>query len=356
LNDQHHNPVEPAAAIRCEEMESLAILYSSDELDAAVRSALQDHLARCAPCAGIVSREMRLRHTLATAEQPADALDPSGLLLAQCRSDLAESLDDRQNPAKQSSWLAILSPVSWWRAFRETLLYHPAMSMGALVIVGFLAGVAGQRLPQTATRVPNRPAMVVSSTPQLTMQQLQSAASANIAWVTPTGTQPPAVQVQLMSPNPMSIVGPPDDAEVQRALTLVLQYGQQFEPAVRLDSLDVLRTRAADPEVSRVLRAAARSDQNAGVRMKALECLQDFVRVAAVRHTVLEALQNDSNSGVRIAAMNLLTQSFSADDPSPASDQELVSVLRDRVHNDPNHFIRLLRGPPLREIGADNLP
>src|ERR1700676_3008579 len=95
--------------------------------------------------------------------------------------------------------------------------------------------------------------MTVSAAPKLTEQQLQSAGGANVAWVTPSGSRTPTVEVQLMSQTPTNIVGAPDDAEVERALTFVLQNSQQFDPGARLNALDVLGTRAADPEVRQVL-------------------------------------------------------------------------------------------------------
>jgi hypothetical protein len=220
--------------------------------------------------------------------------------------------------------------------------------------MGFLAGVAGQRLPVASTAVPHA-AVTVSSAPRLTEQQLHSAASANVAWVTPSGTRPPTVQVQLMSQTPMNIVGPPDDAEIQRALTFVLANGQQFDSGVRLDSLDVLRMQVADPEVRRTLCAAARADNNPGVRMKALETLQGLALDPLVRQTILGALQSDNNSGVRVAAMNLLTDSLRADGQSHPGDPQILAVLRDRARNDSNQYVRLQSAAALRQLGFDNV-
>ena len=117
------------------------------------------------------------------------------------------------------------------------------------------AGVAGQRLPVVPIpAVATRPAVAVTTTAstassapassapaRITDEQLRSADKAHIAWVTPSGSQTPTVQVELMSPTPMNIVGAPGDADVQRALTFFLENGQRFDPDVRLDSLDVLR-------------------------------------------------------------------------------------------------------------------
>jgi anti-sigma factor RsiW len=348
-------------SVRCEEIEQLAVLYICDELDPAARTAVETHTARCPACATVVLREARLHRAIASFDQPADSLDPSGLLLAQCRSELAEALDDRQAAANQpgwpatAGWRAVFSPAAWWTALRDTLVYHPATSMAALVVVGFLAGLAGQRLRVTAPASP-RPVMTASSAPKLTEQQLQSAASANVAWVTPSDSRTPMVQVQLMSQAPMNIVGSPDDADVQRALTFVLENGQRFDSGVRMDSLEVLRTRCADPEVRRAVCTAALSDRNPGVRIKALDALQGFEQDPTVRQTLLEALQNDSNSGVRVEAINLLVSSLRAEGSSAPADPRILGVLRDRVRNDPNKYVRQQSAAALRQIGASELP
>jgi len=338
-------------SIRCEDIESLAILYVCDELDGPARSALEAHAAQCSACATVLSRETRLQQAISAHDQPADSLDRSGLLLAQCRSQLAEAIDDQESKARQPGWRAIFSPFAWWTVLRDTLVYHPAMSMAALMVVGFLAGVAGQRLRVAPAPVSARAAVTVSAAPKLTDQQLQSAGSANIAWVTPSGSRTPTVQVQLMSPTPANIVGAPDDADVERALTFVLQNGERFDPSVRLDSLDVLRASAADPEVRRALCAACRTDRNPGVRMKALESLEGFEQDPAVRQTLLDVLKGDSNSGVRVEAINLLVNSLRPETGSGPADPQTLSVLRDRLRNDPNNYVRMQSAAALRELG-----
>ena len=331
------------------------MLHACGELDPNTCAALEAHTSLCPSCSAVVSREGRLHQAIAALDQPADSLDPSGLLLAQCRSDLAEALDDQQAKANQPGWRWIFSPAAWWTAFRGTLVSHPTLSMAVLVIVGFLAGVAGQRLPVTSSVSPHA-VVTVSATPRVTEQQLQSAGSANVAWVTPSGSRTPTVQVQLMSQTPMNIVGSPDDIDVQRALTFVLANDQRFDPGVRLDSLEVLRTLSGDPDVCRALCTAARTDHNPGVRMKALETLQGLEHDPMVRQTILDALQNDSNSGVRVAAINLLYNSLRADAQPAAPDPQILSVLRDRLRNDPNHYIRLQSAAALRQLGVDELP
>ncbi|HEX3375764.1 MAG TPA: HEAT repeat domain-containing protein [Candidatus Acidoferrales bacterium] len=352
--------------IRCEEIETLAVLYACDELDAAARTQLEAHFAHCTACADAVSRELRLQQVIAALDQPADSLDRSGLLLAQCRSELAESLDDKEARSNRTSpsWTQIFSPVSWWGALRHTLIYHPAMSMTVLVVAGFLAGVAGQRLPLAPVPVPavathsTTTTASVKSAPaaaaKVTDEQLRRVDNAHVAWVTPSSSGNPTVQVQLMSPTPMDIVGAPDDADVQRALTFLIENGQRFDPNVRLDSLDVLRMNAGDPEVRRTLCAAARLDRNPAVRIKALEALQGFEGDPRVREALLDALEIDSNSGVRDAAIRLLRTALQSEGESVASnglDAQTVDVLRDRLRNDPSPSVRQQSAAALHELG-----
>ena len=346
----HHETI-----IRCEQIEQLAVLYACEELDPGACAALEAHGKQCPACAAVLSREARMHRAIASFDQPADSLDRSGLLLAQCRSKLAEALDDKQARADQPGWRAAFLPAAWWAALRGTLVHHPALSMAVLVVAGFLAGVAGQRSHVTSSVSP-RPVVTVSAAPKLTEQQLQSAASANVAWVTPSGSQAPAVQVQLMSQTPMSIVGSPDDTDVQRALTFVLANGQRFDPGARLDSLEVLRTRSSDPDVRRAICTAARTDHNPGVRMKALETLQGLGQDALVQQTLIETLANDSNSGVRVEAINLLVRALRADGQPGSADPQILSVLRDRLRNDPNNYIRLQSAAALRQLGSGELP
>jgi hypothetical protein len=365
-------------AIRCDEVESLAVLAACDELGAAERAALDAHIARCAGCAAVVERETRMQQAVASLDQPADSLDRSGLLLAQCRSQLAEALDDRQNAGERSAWPAFLSPAGWWGGLRHTLIYHPAMSMAVLLVAGFLAGVAGQKLrvapPQAAA--PGQPVMTTSSgasspstasglpggsgvpavsgisgAPRITDEQLRRADSAHVAWVSPSGSSTPTVQVELNAPTPLDIVGAPDDADVQRALRFLLENGQRFDPDVRLDSLDVLRMNAADPDVRRTLCAAARLDPDPNVRLKALGALRGFERDPAVREALLDALESDANSGVRVKAIHQLLSALQSEGGSNAFSPQAAEILRDRLRNDPNPTVRRQSAAALRALG-----
>jgi hypothetical protein len=347
--------------VRCAEMEELAIVYACGEGDLATRAGIELHTAQCPNCAALLAREVRLQKVISARDDPADSVDRSGLLLAQCRSQLAESLDDQQARSNPTEWKAVISPVQWWMVLRNTLVYHPALSMLVLVVTSFIAGVVGQQMRAPAVViVPAPPAVTTvanaADTPRLTEQQLQNAGSASVRWVAPSSTRIPNVQVQLMSQMPMSIEGPTDDADVRHALTYVLSHDQKFDPSARMDALEVLSNCTADAGVRHAMCTAARADHHPAVRIKALESLQGLEQDPEVRQTLLDVLQNDVNPGVRVEAINQLLNSLHLDDPSGPVDRKIIGALRDCVHNDPNDYIRFQSAAALQQIGASNLP
>jgi hypothetical protein len=327
----------------CEGFEHLLVLYACDELDARERTAVEEHTQQCSACATSLARELRLRQALAGAERPAEKLDPSGLLLAQCRSGLAEALDAQ----KGVGWWVPSRPASWFAL-------HPAWSAALLLLAGVAAGsVLPQRYRARVAQLPGKPAMTVSASPQLSDQDLQTMGIAAINWLPEGGSGSPSVELHLTAEKPLVVQGSMDDTDVKRVLTYVVQNGQRFDPGVRLDSVDILRTRLSDGDVRRALCTAARKDRNPGVRLKALEALHGFEQDDTVRQTMLDALLEDPNPGVRVEAVNSLQATLRAMSERAATpqDQRAVQVLRDRMQKDPNNYVRMQSAAAMRQLG-----
>jgi HEAT repeat protein len=118
-----------------------------------------------------------------------------------------------------------------------------------------------------------------------------------------------------------------------------------------MDSLDVLRMSAGDPDVRRTLSAAARLDRNPGVRRKALEALRGFESDPVVRDALLDALEMDADSGVRGEAVQLLLSAVQSQSGAVTADPQTIQVLRDRLHNDPSPAVRRQSAAALRALG-----
>ncbi|HEX9456489.1 MAG TPA: zf-HC2 domain-containing protein, partial [Candidatus Acidoferrum sp.] len=102
---------------RCAEIAPLLVFYACDEVEPLEREQIDAHLTVCASCAAQLREEREMQTALVSAFQPADHLDPSGALLAQCRSELSELLDDLSAPPLREHWM----PFGWmrrWMALR----------------------------------------------------------------------------------------------------------------------------------------------------------------------------------------------------------------------------------------------
>jgi hypothetical protein len=350
---------------RCGDIAPLLVFYACDEAEPEEREQIDAHLANCASCTAQLREEQEMQSALVSAFQPADQLDPSGALLAQCRSELSELLDDLSAPPLRQQW----SPFGWMRRW---MALRPTWSAAGLVLLGLAVGT------QVALWIPARDggssgfasgqAVNVKAAPPLTNEDLSKMAVAGVNFA-PAADSLGTVQLQVRTEQPIVLSGSVDDVDVRRVLTYVVMNGERFDPGVRLDCLDVLKTRTGDKDVRHALLAAARKDQNAAVRMKALEALRDSTADDAVRDTLLEALQHDANPGVRVEAVNLLVRSLGSDAPAAApapgappeiagaqsppdpSVDRVIRALEGLQHRDPNPYVRLRSAAALRQIG-----
>jgi HEAT repeats len=334
--------------LTCSEFEDFAVLQALGELDDIGSAAVAEHASVCANCAAVLLRETRLHSALAAHDEAGESLDRSGFLLARCRSELSETLDDAQ-AAGERSWLAWLSPAHWAETFRQVLAFHPGWSTAALLIAGALGGIAGRAwYRETTFPLPGKPLMTVSAAPRVSDRQLETMDAQDIR-LEPQEGAALRVELRLRSEQPMVLQGTPDDAEIRRVLSYVVGHGQRFGPALRLDSLDVLRTHTSDPQVRSALCDAALRDSNPAVRLKALEALRSFGVDPAARQAMFEALAADNNSGVRIEAVDELQAALAALQTAPPNNRA-VAILRDRMHNDPNRYIRLRSASVLSQL------
>jgi hypothetical protein len=343
-------PPVPHRAMACAQMPELSILYACGELGAEERGAVDAHAQSCTRCADLLVREQAIQQLLA---HPVGRQEPSEILLAQCRSELAEALDDAAARTASGGWLEAFRPARW---LVQSFVGHPAWSAALLVLFGVALGALAPQWvsnPRGTQPGAGTPSMTVSAGRRLSPEEFQNLSVAGINYVADNGSGQPDVELHMTAEKPIVLAGSPDDTEVRRVLTFVVTNGQRFDPGVRLDSLEVLRTRTGDADVRRAICAAARSDSNPGVRLKALEALRGASLDDQVRGTLLDALAHDANPGVRVEAINLLSAGVRAltAQPAPAAEQELLRVLRDHMERDPSNYVRLQSAAAIRDLG-----
>ncbi len=357
----------------CNEIAELFVFYVCDELEEYERVAVDQHIGKCESCRAQLAEERNFSEALAAAPQDADELDRAGIVLSQCRSELAEKLDDLARPAVKDETLRF----AW---FRRWMIVHPAWSGAALVVVGLVLGAqSGQWFASRTEPLRLDEAVNVRPGTQLTDDQLSKMAVAGINLTPSPSTGKQNVRLQLSAEQPVVLTGSLDDSDVRRVLTYVVRNGERFNSGVRLDCLDALRARSQDKDVRSALLEAARKDQNPAVRLKALEALRDSTNDDSVRDALLEALQHDTNPGVRVEAVNLLVYSLEKtnDEMMPPMPEEgemprlpgnmhpatagqktaeesmayMIEALEQLQQKDPSRYVRLQSAAALREIG-----
>ncbi|MGB7844729.1 MAG: HEAT repeat domain-containing protein [Candidatus Acidiferrum sp.] len=353
----------------CLEISPLLVFYVCDEVSDQERAAIEQHLANCAACQTQLSEERGFQTAIVSLPRADELADSSGILLSQCRSELAEKLDDLTcPPAKQKA-----HAFAWLRGW---MALHPAWSAATLVLFGLVAGVQSTQWFAGSDVVAQDQAVNVHPSQPLTDDQLSKMVVAGINFTPSPYSGSQNVRVRMSAEQPVELNGNLDDSEVRSVLTFVVKSGERFDSGMRLDCLEALKARAEDSEVRVALLSAARKDQNPAVRLKALEALRDAGVDSVVRKTLLEALQHDSNPGVRVEAVNLLVRSLEqsqqeslapqALEPSvepmiqtnaglPLSDGSIENVIRaleGLQHKDPSRYVRLRSAAALREISA----
>jgi HEAT repeats/Putative zinc-finger len=359
----------------CEDIAGLFVFYLCNEVDEKERAAVEKHVAACASCRAQLLEEQSFARAIEAMPQPADQLDNAGIVLSQCRSELAEKLDDLVHPPVKHQVLRF----GW---VRRLMIMHPAWSGAALVALGLVLGTQSVRWSANRNESTGLDQAVnVRPSAQITDEQLAKMAVAGINFSPQDSNGMQNVRLQLNAEQPVTVSGNLDDVDVRRVMTYVVRNGQQFDSGLRLDCLDALRSRAQDKEVRAALLEVARKDQNPAVRLKALEALRDASNDRGVRQTLLETLQHDTNPGVRVEAVNLLVRSleepngdvvapFPGDEHLPAmphpvpqtaaaqkefddSTAALIQALEELRHNDPSRYVRLQSSAALRQI-SDN--
>jgi hypothetical protein len=350
----------------CEEFEERRILFAAGDLDPAEATDLTEHLQHCNACNEALSEDAALLRCISEQRE-----EPDAALLASCRASLVDALDQQE----EGGWL---KRALGWVLPSSLLSPRPAFSAAMMLVIGFSVGLFGPKLlkskaapakpaasPATAltassgtepaafeSNPPATDANLNSNTP-LSRLDVYNATVAGIS-VYPAGpSEPPQVQVQMRTEQPVTIRGSVNDSDVKHALINVLRNNQRFDPDMRLDAVDLLRVRGDDPEVRAALCQAVHTDQNAAVRLQALQALTESAGAPdQVRQTLLDALVNDQNPGVRVEAMNSLRDM--AEQGRIESDSKMLDVLRTRMQKDPNTYIRLQSAATLRDLAPSS--
>jgi hypothetical protein len=299
--------------MNCDWTKENTVLYIYGELADDAKFEFEQHVRQCLGCRRELETALELKDSMAAA--PVKEVSPS--FLAANRMQLQEALEHAEQSRNIFSSF-IFDATGWFHQIKLA----PAMT-AALLILGFAGGVGTTYRMMDGKRNPIATNGAVELAPV-------EANIGSIESITPTANSN-QVQIKYNTLQPQILNGSSDDPRVRQLLVLAARNTRN--PAIALDSIDVLTRRPEDNAVREVLIEALRYDKNPGVRLKSLDALKGYVRDDVhVRDAVVEALLHDNNAGVRQEAISLLDV-VKAD----TSVRSALTVLADR---DPNKFIR----------------
>lgn len=309
--------------MNCEGLGKLIPLYFYGELSPDEEEQFDEHLVACDDCRQDVEKYTRVARAIDAQE----ATVPEGLL-ADCRRHLAGAMVHERAPGRAAS------RQNAWRQLRDGLagILAPLHIRGGFVLKP-LASVALVALGYFSARIGNAP-----NGPSLA-GMLPDSFISSVRSVQPDANG--RIQIALDETRRRVVTGAPDDANIQRLLLAAAR--DRNNPGVRVESLEILKTRSGSNEVRDVLLEAVLNDPNPGVRLKAVEGLKAFPMDAEMRSTLSDVLLQDDNPGVRIQAIDLLVAH---------RDDSIVGVLQDLVQKENNNYVRLRCRNALQEMNA----
>jgi hypothetical protein len=140
-----------------------------------------------------------------------------------------------------------------------------------------------------------------------------------------------------------------DDGRLQitldetRRQRLILAGSRDENPAVRVESVGLLKNRADSPQVLDSLLNTLSGDPNDGVRLSALNALKPMAGDPRVLKTLSQVLLNDANPAMRMQVIDLMVT---------RRDDSVVGVLQNLMQREDNSGVRLKASKVLKDWNA----
>jgi hypothetical protein len=314
--------------MNCDSILQLLPLYYYGELTPEEEEHVEEHTGGCPAC----TRELAQQRALAAAlDQRTLVAAPT--LLEDCRSDLMAAIHGGAPHAAR--------PVKGpWRLFLDAVtatlsgvplrgiarLRQPIGALALLAIGFFAARLIHSPAPSAAGALAGS---VASPTDEVysTVRSVQPDSSGGVA-------------IALDETHRKVVTGRMNDGNIQR---LLLAAAHEDNPAVRVESVDLLRSQSGSTEVRDALLNVLSQDTNAGVRLKALEGLKPLAADSEVRQTLRRVLLTDDNVAVRMLVIDLLVAH---------RDDNMVGMMQGLVQQENNNSVRLKLEKALRDMNA----
>jgi hypothetical protein len=305
----------------CQNFQRQIVLSRYEELHEGERTGLETHLRECEGCRRAYDEHQAFFGALADDnaawEVPSD-------LLVESRRTLADKLDQ------------IETKRSWWRMPAFSVVFTPMrmLESATLIAMGLAFGVYVSNHQPAQPGTDLNTASVITSLPQ----------DGRVSNVRIVNADASTATVEFVGDvvQPLRFTGDLEDATTQRLLFSAVQ--DSMNPASRMQAVEVLARRSAEPTVKGVLIHALLNDQSLNVRLKAFDGLKPFAGDEDVRAAFMQALMNDPNDGVRIAVVDALAPFTKT--------QAMANTIEAVSRNDDNTYVRLKGQGLIQTVGA----
>jgi hypothetical protein len=307
----------------CDSVSNLIPLYYYGELAPEEEDRLETHLAGCAACARELERQRRFAAALDRVSAPV-----SPLLLEDCRADLMAAVAGgapRMLGQRKGPWTLFLEAMA--STFGGIGRLRQPLGATALLALGFMAA----KITPANFALLRGNASMASMTPDDVFSTVRS--------VQPDSSG--RVQISFDETHRRVVEGRMDDQAIQRLLLAASH--EEANPAVRVESVDILKNRAGSSEVRDALLNRLANDPVVSVRLKALEGLKPFSTDSDVRKILSQVLLADDSDVVRMRVVDMLVEH---------RDDAMVGMLQSLMQREDNDYVRLKCEKALKEMNA----
>ena len=308
-----------------------------NELSEQEQTVLDNHLTTCERCR-IELNELKEMHATLAHHRPI-AIQES--LLQDARRNLRLRI---QTDAEQKSlWTKL-------KGILDGFLTPPlqvALGGVATLVMGILVGYFVFKTP-SEKNLPLRQAAFASSAMEAGESQIT-----NIRFID-RNTQNGDVEFTFETITPVRIRGNVNDENVQKVLARALVSDQNA--GVRLRAVNMIGTQTEqkqagapvlDTEVKAALITALLHDRNLGVRKEALNVLKNYLPDPIIVRAFLSVLANETNTGLKITVINSLDLSKYENQPV---NREILDMFKNKAQSDDNNYIRIRAKLALQEV------
>ncbi len=308
-----------------------------DELSEQERTLLDDHLVTCEHCR-IELNELKKIHATLAHHRPIVIQEP---LLQDARRNLR--LRIQADSEQKSLWTKLKSMLNEFLAPPLQV----ALGGAATLVIGILVGYFVFKSPSEKYS-PLRQTAFGSSTMEAGESQIT-----NIHFLD-RNSQNGDVEFTFETITPVRIRGNVNDENVQKVLARALVSDQNA--GIRLRAVNMIGTQAEqkqagvpalDSEVKTALITALLHDRNLGVRKEAIKVLKNYLPDPVIVHAFLNVLANESNTGLKITAINSLDLSKYENQPM---NREILDMFKNKAQSDDNNYIRIRAKLALQEV------